>query len=100
MVADLHPNLLKGGIFIYPVTALAANGKLRLVYECNPMAFIVEQAGGWATNGLDRILDLEVTEQHQRSPVFIGSAAMVIQAELFMLEAGELSFSDIPLLTT
>ncbi|MCR8561186.1 class 1 fructose-bisphosphatase [Mucilaginibacter sp. BJC16-A38] len=88
MVADIHRNLIKGGIFIYPVTASAPNGKLRLVYECNPMAFLIEQAGGRATNGNSRILELEVTELHQRSPIFIGSEEMVIQAEAFM--AGEI----------
>jgi fructose-1,6-bisphosphatase I len=85
MVADLHRNLIKGGIFIYPVTAAAPNGKLRLVYECNPMAFVIEQAGGRATNGKDRILDLNVTELHQRSPIFIGSEEMVSCAETFNL---------------
>lgn len=95
MVADLHRNLIKGGIFIYPVTASAPNGKLRLVYECNPMAFVIEQAGGRATNGQDRILDLEVTELHQRSPIFIGSEAMVERAGVFMAEAGTLTFNDI-----
>ena len=94
MVADLHRNLIKGGIFIYPVTAAAPNGKLRLVYECNPMAFIIEQAGGRATNGNHRILELDVMELHQRSPIFIGSVNMVKQAEHFMLEAGVLSFND------
>ncbi len=92
MVADLHRNLIKGGIFIYPNTAAAPNGKLRLVYECNPLSFIVEQAGGRATNGKNRILDLEVSELHQRSPIFIGSKEMVAQAEQFMTEAGEYSF--------
>jgi len=86
MVADIHRNLIKGGIFIYPVTASAPNGKLRLVYECNPMAFIIEQAGGRATNGATRILDLDVKELHQRSPIFIGSEQMVRQAESFMAE--------------
>lgn len=94
MVADLHRNLIKGGIFIYPVTASAPDGKLRLVYECNPMAFVIEQAGGRATNGRSRILDLEVRELHQRSPIFIGSAHMVRKAEQFMAEAGELSFRE------
>jgi fructose-1,6-bisphosphatase I len=84
MVADVHRNLIKGGIFIYPVTSSAPNGKLRLVYECNPMAFIIEQAGGRATNGAKRILALEVNELHQRSPIFIGSANMVRTAETFM----------------
>jgi fructose-1,6-bisphosphatase I len=84
MVADVHRNLIKGGIFIYPITASAPNGKLRLVYECNPMAFLIEQAGGRATNGNSRILDIKVTELHQRSPIFIGSEQMVRQAEEFM----------------
>jgi fructose-1,6-bisphosphatase I len=85
MVADIHRNLIKGGIFIYPVTSSAPNGKLRLVYECNPMAFLIEQAGGRATNGKDRILNLTVTELHQRSPIFIGSKEMVKKAESFNL---------------
>jgi fructose-1,6-bisphosphatase I len=84
MVADLHRNMIKGGIFIYPLTASAPKGKLRLVYECNPMAFIIEQAGGKASNGYDRILELEVTELHQRSAIFIGSKNMVIKAEEMM----------------
>lgn len=87
MVADIHRNLIKGGIFIYPITASAPNGKLRLVYECNPMAFLIEQAGGLATNGLSRILDLDVSELHQRSPIFIGSKEMVKKAESFLLSA-------------
>jgi fructose-1,6-bisphosphatase I len=84
MVADLHRNLIKGGIFIYPVTANAPDGKLRLVYECNPMAFIVEQAGGKASNGYERILELDVKELHQRSAIFIGSENMVNKAEEMM----------------
>jgi fructose-1,6-bisphosphatase I len=84
MVADIHRNLIKGGIFIYPITASAPKGKLRLVYECNPMAFIIEQAGGRASNGYERILDLEVTELHQRSAIFIGSENMVHKAEELM----------------
>jgi len=84
MVADLHRNLIKGGIFIYPATAAAPGGKLRLVYECNPLAFIIEQAGGRATNGEQRILNLDVITLHQRSPIFIGSEEMVLQAEAFM----------------
>ncbi|HEX7365726.1 MAG TPA: class 1 fructose-bisphosphatase [Pelobium sp.] len=86
MVADLHRNLIKGGIYIYPTTASAPNGKLRLVYECNPLAFIIEQAGGRATNGFERILDIEVTEIHQRESIFIGSEDMVLKAEEFMAE--------------
>jgi fructose-1,6-bisphosphatase I len=84
MVADLHRNMIKGGIFIYPITAQAPNGKLRLVYECNPMAFIIEQAGGFASNGYQRILTLPVTELHQRSAIFIGSRNMVKRAEEMM----------------
>lgn len=84
MVADLHRNIIKGGIFIYPTTAGAPNGKLRLVYECNPMAFIIEQAGGRATNGFSRILDTEVKSLHQRSAIFLGSENMVLKAEEMM----------------
>ncbi|MBS1525750.1 MAG: class 1 fructose-bisphosphatase [Bacteroidetes bacterium] len=84
MVADLHRNMIKGGIFIYPITSQAPKGKLRLVYECNPMAFIIEQAGGRASNGYERILDLEVRELHQRSAIFIGSENMVYKAEEMM----------------
>ncbi len=84
MVADIHRNMIKGGIFIYPVTASAPKGKLRLVYECNPMAFIIEQAGGKASNGYQRILELEVTDLHQRSAIFIGSENMVHKAEELM----------------
>jgi len=84
MVADLHRNLIKGGIFIYPITSQAPNGKLRLVYECNPMSFLIEQAGGKASNGYERILDLDVKELHQRSAIFIGSENMVVKAEEMM----------------
>ncbi|WP_342645245.1 class 1 fructose-bisphosphatase [Mucilaginibacter sp. CSA2-8R] len=81
MVADIHRTLIKGGIFIYPMTAQAPKGKLRLIYECNPISFIVEQAGGKATNGYERILELEVKELHQRSAIVIGSVNMVQKAE-------------------
>lgn len=84
MVADLHRNLIKGGVFLYPATTSAPNGKLRLLYECNPMAFLVEQAGGKATTGTTRILELEPTELHQRTPIIIGSADMVTEIEQFM----------------
>jgi fructose-1,6-bisphosphatase I len=86
MIADIHRNLIKGGIFIYPATSQYTNGKLRLVYECNPMAFIVEQAGGKASDGYRRILDIEVTELHQRSAIFIGSQKMIEKAEEMMAE--------------
>lgn len=80
MVADLHRNLLKGGIFIYPPTTKAPKGKLRLLFECIPMAFIVEQAGGTANTGKERVLDIQPTELHQRVPVYIGSENMVKKA--------------------
>lgn len=84
MVADIHRNMIKGGIFIYPTTSSAPNGKLRLVYECNPMAFIIEQAGGRASDGFNRILEKDVNSLHQRSAIFIGSENMVKQAESLM----------------
>ncbi len=89
LVADFHRNLLKGGVFIYPSTAKSPKGKLRLLYECNPLAFIVEQAGGKASDGRRRILDLVPTALHQRTPLFIGSARMVEKAEEFMRVASE-----------
>jgi fructose-1,6-bisphosphatase I len=83
-VADFHRNLIKGGIYIYPTTAKSPNGKLRLLYECNPLAFIVEQAGGIASDGFRRIMDIEITELHQRTPLFIGSSKMVELACQYM----------------
>ncbi|MGB4081449.1 MAG: class 1 fructose-bisphosphatase [Bacteroidia bacterium] len=84
MVADFHRNMLKGGIFMYPSTTDAPNGKLRLMFESNPMAFITEQAGGKATTGHVRILEIQPTEIHQRNPVFMGSSHMVEKVEEFM----------------
>ena len=81
LVADFHRNLLKGGIYIYPATAKAPQGKLRLLYECNALAMIAEQAGGRATDGEQRILDIEPTELHQRVPFYVGSENMVLEAE-------------------
>jgi len=89
MIADLHRSMIKGGIFIYPVTAATPGGKLRLVYECNPMSFVIEQAGGRATDGKNRIMELDVNSLHQRTPIFIGSEQMVLKAEEFMAEAVE-----------
>lgn len=85
-VADVHRNLIYGGVFIYPTTSQSPKGKLRLLYECNPLAFIVEQAGGKATDGFGRILDIQPKALHQRVPFFIGSAEMVEKAEEFMLQ--------------
>ncbi|WP_347158326.1 class 1 fructose-bisphosphatase [Pontibacter chitinilyticus] len=84
LVADFHRNLLKGGVYIYPPTTKAPNGKLRLLYECNTLAFIVEQAGGKATNGCRRIMELEPEELHQRCPLIIGSSEMVDMVEEFL----------------
>ena len=81
MVSDVHRNLIKGGIFMYPGTISRPKGKLRLMYECNPFAFILEVAGGKATNGKERILDVQPTELHQRSPMFIGSKEMMEELE-------------------
>lgn len=83
LVADFHRNLLKGGIYFYPQTSSAPNGKLRLMYECNALAFIAEQAGGSASTGTQRILDIEPEEYHQRVPLFIGSKNMVEKAESY-----------------
>ena len=77
LIADFHRNLLKGGIYMYPGTTKAPNGKLRLLYECNPMAFLVEQAGGKAHSGTQRIMEIQPESFHQRVPLFIGSGEMV-----------------------
>lgn len=84
MVADMHRTLIKGGIFMYPADKKNVNGKLRLQYECNPMSFLIEAAGGVATTGTERILDVQPTELHQRVPVFIGSKKMVEKAIEFV----------------
>jgi fructose-1,6-bisphosphatase I len=84
MVADVHRNLIKGGIFMYPGTTDKPRGKLRLLYESNPFAFIVEVAGGRATDGKQRILDIQPSELHQRTPLFIGSSEMMDELENFL----------------
>jgi fructose-1,6-bisphosphatase I len=84
MVSDVHRNLIKGGIFLYPAMEDQPQGKLRLLYECNPFAFILEVAGGKATNGSERILTIQPTELHQRSPVFLGSKAMMEELETYL----------------
>ena len=83
LVADFHRNLLKGGIYIYPATAKDKNGKLRLMYECNALAFLIEQAGGKASDGVSRILEIQPTTLHERVPFFVGSKNMVLKAESF-----------------
>ncbi|WP_233138678.1 class 1 fructose-bisphosphatase [Aggregatibacter actinomycetemcomitans] len=84
LVSDFHRNMLKGGIYIYPSATNYPNGKLRLLYEGNPMAFLAEQAGGVASDGYNRILDIQPTALHQRVPLFIGSKEMVKKAEQLM----------------
>ncbi len=84
LVSDIHRNMIKGGIYMYPSTSTSPNGKLRLLYECNPMAFITEQAGGKASDGHKRILDIKPTELHQRTPFVCGSKNMVEKAMSFM----------------
>ncbi len=89
LVSDFHRNLIKGGIFLYPGTAKKPEGKLRLLYECNPIAFLAEHAGGKASNGQKRILEIEPNGLHQRSPFFVGPRWMVEKVEGFLREAGE-----------
>ena len=84
MVADLHRTLLQGGIFLYPGTTERPEGKLRLMYECNPFAFLFEVAGGRAVSGRERVLDIRPTKIHQRSPLFIGSKNMVDRLEGYL----------------
>ncbi|NGF57520.1 class 1 fructose-bisphosphatase [Parapusillimonas sp. SGNA-6] len=92
MVADIHRNLLLGGVFIYPQTALQPNGKLRLMYECNPLAFIIEQAGGKASTGTERILEIIPEELHQRVPAIIGNTEMVDKVLEFIANSKTISY--------
>jgi len=84
LVSDFHRNMIKGGVYMYPKGSRNPNGKLRLLYECNPMAFLAEQANGKASDGFTRIMDIEPTELHQRVPFICGSKNMVEKAEEFM----------------
>ena len=84
MVSDVHRNLIKGGIFMYPAIKDRPEGKLRLMYECNPCAFILEVAGGKATDGEQRILDKVPTHIHERTPFFTGSKLMMEELESFL----------------
>ncbi len=85
MVADVHRTLLYGGVFLYPADVKSRKGKLRLLYEANPMSFIVEQAGGKATDGLgNRLLEIQPTELHQRTPLVVGSPKNVEEVESFL----------------
>lgn len=94
MVSDVHRNLIKGGIFMYPGILNKPKGKLRLMYECNPFAFIVEVAGGKATNGEIRILDIQPTKLHQRTPFFVGSKLMMEELESYISTPEKDSKSD------
>ncbi|MCA0131087.1 class 1 fructose-bisphosphatase [Winogradskyella alexanderae] len=87
LVSDFHRNMIKGGIYMYPKSSKNAKGKLRLLYECNPMAFLAEQANGKASDGFSRIMDIEPTELHERVPFICGSKKMVEKAEEFMRNA-------------
>ena len=89
LVSDFHRNMIKGGIYIYPTSSVGPQGKLRLLYECNPMAFLAEQAGGKATDGYKRIMEIRPTRLHQRVPFFCGSKNMVNDAERFMAKYPE-----------
>ena len=84
MIADVHRTILYGGVFAYPADTKNPEGKLRLLYEANPVAFLVEQAGGRATDGQRRILDIEPTSVHQRTPLLLGSTDDVLLAEEFI----------------
>ena len=84
LVSDFHRNIIKGGIYFYPSTSKSPNGKLRLLYECNPMAFLAERAGGKASDGFNRILDIKPSKLHQRVPFFCGNKDMVEKLESFM----------------
>ena len=84
LVSDFHRNMIKGGIYFYPSTSKSPNGKLRLLYECNPMAFLAERAGGKASDGFNRILDIKPSKLHQRVPFFCGNKDMVEKLESFM----------------
>lgn len=87
MVADVHRTLIKGGIFFYPATKSKPEGKLRLLYECNPLAMLIEGAGGKASDGRERILEIEPHELHQKTPVYMGSPDMVEEAEAYIRKA-------------
>lgn len=84
LVSDIHRNMLKGGVYLYPASSKTTNGKLRLLYECNPMAYIIEQAGGKASDGQSRILEIKPTSLHERVPFYAGSINMVEKVEEFI----------------
>jgi fructose-1,6-bisphosphatase I len=89
LVSDFHRNMIKGGIYLYPQSASYPSGKLRLLYECNPMAFLAEQANGKASDGFQRIMEVQPTTLHQRSPFICGSPMMVDDVEAFLCAANK-----------
>jgi fructose-1,6-bisphosphatase I len=89
LVSDFHRNMIKGGIYLYPTSSKSPQGKLRLLYECNPIAFLAEQSGGKATDGYKRIMEIKPKELHQRVPIFVGSKLMVDKLEEFMAKYPE-----------
>ena len=86
LVADFHRNLMRGGVFCYPAEENKPNGKIRLLYEASPLAFLAQQAGGYASNGYESILDIEPTDLHQRTPLYVGNRSLVYQLERFLQE--------------
>jgi fructose-1,6-bisphosphatase I len=84
LVSDFHRNMIKGGIYLYPNSTISKEGKLRLLYECNPIAFLTEQADGIATNGQQDILDIIPTDIHERAPFYCGSSSMVKKIHEFI----------------
>lgn len=93
LVSDFHRNMIKGGIYLYPTSSKSPKGKLRLLYECNPIAFIAEQAGGKASDGFNRIMEIQPTELHERAPFYCGNYEMVKKAEEFMTAANQIKSS-------
>lgn len=91
MVADIHRTLVKGGIFIYPSSSRYPSGKLRLMYECNPLSFIIEQAGGIATDGSTRIMEIQPKAIHERTPIYVGSKQNVEKAMEYLEKYDEVS---------
>lgn len=89
LVSDYHRNMIKGGIYMYPTSSKSPQGKLRLLYECNPIAFLAEQSGAKATDGYKRIMEIKPKELHQRVPIFVGSRLMVDKLEEFMAKYPE-----------
>jgi len=86
LISDFHRNLLSGGVYYYPADKEKPEGKLRLLYEAAPLAFIAQQAGGYASNGFQNILDIQPANLHQRTPLFIGNRELVEKAEYFIRE--------------